>query len=197
MNATSYTFGRNMRNELKAKSAIPLGIERRELRIETQKRSRGLSAHASVVQVSADGLSFTWAPFSDFSESVEADPSARCTEKAIRAMHERALAKLPALIARAAKHYAPSEHYERRGTSIYTEDKGPGTAREALRLDSVEAAASVLVFMLPAASLVILRAGMAASAARHVGDPAYAPIVESPAHATARGADELRAILGA
>lgn len=104
--------GRNMRGDLYAETVMPLGYARRELRIRTDKCARGLSADATVVQVSEDGRSHTHA-FSlsrfgqgDYSKQLRLDQKARATEKAIRTMHADALRDVGAVLDEAHAHYA-------------------------------------------------------------------------------------------
>jgi hypothetical protein len=93
------TIRRDYRGALRAETMIPLGVDRRELRITTSKGQRGLSCHASVVQVSEDGQCFSFAMFSDYSKRLACDHNARATEKTVRAMHAAALAEIPAVLA--------------------------------------------------------------------------------------------------
>ena len=86
-----------------AQSFIALAKDRRQLRITTCKRSRGIATYATVVQLEDHGFSFRI--FEDYSKAVEQDKAGRCTEKNVRAMHERALAQLPAILAEVEKQY--------------------------------------------------------------------------------------------
>ena len=110
---TPYTFARSTHGELFAETVIPMGADRRELRIDTRKGFRGLRTSATVVQVSEDGRSHTHAMglgsrmTGDYSERIEeCDRSVRATEKTIRAMHERARLQADAILARARDWYA-------------------------------------------------------------------------------------------
>lgn len=96
----------------RALSVLPLGFDRRELRIETRKHSfrGGVYCSATVVQVSEDGRSYTHAmsygAAGDFSKTLAHEKAARATEKAIGTMHERCLtAGVYALLDEAKRHY--------------------------------------------------------------------------------------------
>ena len=109
MNA--YTFARSTHGDLFAETVIPLGTDRRELRIDTRKGFRGLRTSATVVQVNEDGRSYTHAigarMTGDFSERIEeCNRSVRATEKTIRAMHERARLQADEIMTRARAWYA-------------------------------------------------------------------------------------------
>ena len=110
-----YIITRNARNELRAESVVPLGFDRRELRISTHKTYRGLACGATVVQVAEDGRTFTHVLLRDFSRQLVCNPKARATETNIRVMHERCAAEWGdasglwgALLTEARKQYAPA-----------------------------------------------------------------------------------------
>ena len=100
-----YVLTRREGGALAAESIYPLRFDRRELRILTMKGSRGLFCNAQCVQVSADGRSYTFAMFSDYRKVMAEDRAARATERAIRALHESAMAGLPAVVAACRAHY--------------------------------------------------------------------------------------------
>jgi hypothetical protein len=93
------------RDGFEAETVIDLGFDRRQLRIHTGKRSRGLQCTAHVVQVSEDGKSFTMVLFQDFNQIVVPVEKKRCTERAINDMHEKALMHVDTIIADAKLHY--------------------------------------------------------------------------------------------
>ena len=103
------SISRDMRGALNAETCIPLGQNRRELRISTRKTSRGMVCSAMAVQVSEDGRSYMFAPFSDFGRTLAHDRAARCTEKTVRAMHAAGLAQADDLIRAASAHYSPAQ----------------------------------------------------------------------------------------
>ena len=72
------------------------------LTISTRKTPRGLESSASVAF--RDGMFMTHRLYQDFTARMAAS-DVRCTEKAIRTMHDAALAKLPTIIECARKHY--------------------------------------------------------------------------------------------
>ena len=106
------TVRRSQYGDLFAETVVPLGADRRELRIDTRKGFRGLRTSATVVQVSEDGRSFTHAMglgtgLGDFSRTLrQQDPKVRATEKAIRSLHADALTEIDATLAAARAHYA-------------------------------------------------------------------------------------------
>lgn len=96
----------------------PLGITRTdhlkreltlELEITTRKSIRGgVHCSASVFRI-GDRLrthTFGLGAGGDFSKNLEEDRAARCTEKTVKAMHERAVAKLADLVEEAKAYYA-------------------------------------------------------------------------------------------
>lgn len=100
------TYSRDREGKAQAETIIPLGFDRRELRIKTHKSYRpGLQSQAQVVQVSEDGNSYSFAMFSDYSTRLEEDKVARCTEKTIAAMHARALEGIEDVLTAARAHY--------------------------------------------------------------------------------------------
>lgn len=96
---------RKGREGWEAETEIPL-IGRRVLKVHTRKTSRGLRCSASAVELSADGLSYTWVMFGDFGEKLADNPTARCTEKTVKEMHAAALVDIEAVKARALAFYA-------------------------------------------------------------------------------------------
>lgn len=107
------TLRRTMRGDLQALTVITLDpIVRRVLHITTDKHCNGgLSSDATVYRITADGLgrehAFSYgAGTGDFRQMLDRAPKARATEKAIRTMHETALAQLPAIVEQARAHYA-------------------------------------------------------------------------------------------
>lgn len=107
---TSTTVDRNMRGELRARSVVALGFDRRELHIETRKGGRGVSCDASVMQRTEDGRGLTHAfafggEGDDFRRTLASDPKARATEKALATMHAAALVNLADVVAAACAHY--------------------------------------------------------------------------------------------
>ena len=90
-----YTFGRDPHNGLKAKTIVSLGDDtRRELHIETSKRTcGGIETNATVFTRTEDGQGLEHAfglrrPGSGDYRSPLRRADARCTEKAVRALHE-------------------------------------------------------------------------------------------------------------
>lgn len=109
----SFQVIRNARGELQAQTRIPLGSDRRELRITTDKGYRGgLDCDARVVQVSEDGCSYQHAfglardGSGDFSKNLATDRTKRATAKAIETMHRECLALAPAVLDEARAYYA-------------------------------------------------------------------------------------------
>lgn len=102
---------RNQHGDLQAETALPLGRDRRELRITTRKNTvrKSLETRAIVVQVSEDGLTFSHAigfgSGGDFSQRLAEAPGARTTEKALRNQHSSALALAQGTLAAACAHY--------------------------------------------------------------------------------------------
>lgn len=99
-------------DKLSANTTIPLGAERRELRIHTSKSGNGVvSCSADVVQRSEDGLSyqqaFALSKYSrgDYCKTLAHVLQARATEKTIRTMHAAALAGIDAVLTEARAHY--------------------------------------------------------------------------------------------
>lgn len=87
------------RDGLEAETRVPLGFDRRELRITTGKGSRGVYTGCQVVQVAADGLGFSFLMYGDFGKVLNQDKAARATEKTIRTMHASALVGVDAVVA--------------------------------------------------------------------------------------------------
>jgi hypothetical protein len=105
-------FGRNRQDKsFEGNTTIPLGFDRRELRISTYKHpfDGGLQTVARVVQVSEDGRSYSHAfglaGGGDFNVKLKRDKGLRCTEKNVRAMHAEALSLADATLASALMHY--------------------------------------------------------------------------------------------
>lgn len=96
------TVKRN-RDGLEAETRIPLGFDRRELRITTSKGSRGVYTGALVVQVTDRG--FTFVLCQDYRKTLAQDKAARATEKTIRTMHAAVLANVDAVVAEAKAFY--------------------------------------------------------------------------------------------
>lgn len=104
------TIDRDRDNALRASTVIPLGFDRREMRITTTKSIRGgIRSNANVVQVAEDGRSYSYAMFGDFSTQLEADKGMRCTEKNVLAMHSRALEGIADVLATARAFYKQPE----------------------------------------------------------------------------------------
>ena len=106
------TIRRTMRGDLQALTVITLDpIARRELHTTTDKHCNGgLSSDAIVYRITADGRgrehAFSYDGVGDFRRMLDRAPKVRATEKAIRTMHETALAQLPAIIEQARAHYS-------------------------------------------------------------------------------------------
>lgn len=88
---------------------VPLGFERRELRIQTRKNTArgGVDSVAMVVQLNEDDAGFTFAfgRGGDFFQTLQHEPKARCTETTVRRMHNLAISNLAGLIESARTHY--------------------------------------------------------------------------------------------
>lgn len=109
----AFQVTRTPRGELQAQTCIPLGTDRRELRITTDKAYRGgIECEASVVQMSEDGRSYTHAfamsshGKGDFRKTLATDRTKRATEKALATMHAAALAGADAVLQEARDFYA-------------------------------------------------------------------------------------------
>lgn len=88
------------RNGWEARTIVPL--ERGEgyrLKVSTYKGDRGLVTYASTERL--DGHFVTFRMFRDFHMTVLREPT-RCTEKAVREQHQRALDQLADILAREA-----------------------------------------------------------------------------------------------
>jgi hypothetical protein len=107
-----------------AETKIALGITKRDdfgkgelplyLVISTWKSSSfGLYSSASVHAESSGSVMMD--VFGDFSKTIARDKNARCTEKTVRAMHQRALAGADALVAEALAFYAKKKVEESAG----------------------------------------------------------------------------------
>lgn len=106
-----------------AETCIPLGFERRELRIKTRKAYRGgVQCSAMVVQVSVDRRSYTYAMGlgggGDFSIDIAREPKARTTEKTVRAMHAAGLLRVDEILARARAHYPQGSASEAQAAAL-------------------------------------------------------------------------------
>lgn len=102
MQNASYTISRDYANRWLAESYFDLG-EKRRLSISTKKTSAGrVQAFASVATI--DGAWMTHKLFSDYARAVISEKR-MATEKAVREIHEKALAIAPEIIAEAMAHY--------------------------------------------------------------------------------------------
>lgn len=102
MKNASYTMRRDYANRWQAESSFDLG-EKRRLTISTKKTSAGrVQAFASVATM--DGAWATHKLFSDYARFMISEKRV-ATEKAIKEIHERALAMAPDIIAEAAAFY--------------------------------------------------------------------------------------------
>lgn len=102
MGNASYIIIRDYANRWRAESFFDLG-EKRRLSISTKKTSAGrVQAFASVATI--DGAWMTHKLFSDYARAVISEKR-MATEKAIKEIHEKALAMAPEIIAEAAAHY--------------------------------------------------------------------------------------------
>lgn len=96
--------------KFRGETVIPLGFDRRELRITTSKHpwNPTIDTQARVVQVSEDSRSYSHvigvAGTGDFSVKLRSNPL-RATEKNIRVQHEEALKSVETLFAQALAHY--------------------------------------------------------------------------------------------
>jgi hypothetical protein len=110
------TTRRNMHGQLVRETVIPLGFDRRELRVETRKHSFRpfIETSASVVQVSEDGRSYTHRfgmsrvpnpETCDYRKTVTS-VQGRATEKALAAQHD--VVDFGALKAEAIAFYKPA-----------------------------------------------------------------------------------------
>ena len=94
---------RDYRNVLKAETKLPLQ-EKQVLHIHTYKDSKGaLVTFASVHTV--EGNMLTHRCFRDYSKCM-AREDVRCTEKNVRAQHDRVLAAIDTITADVQRHYA-------------------------------------------------------------------------------------------
>jgi len=103
-----YTVRRN-HSGLVAESSIPLGADfpHRVLNVTTQKWTHGLTCSALVVKRDPDNPGcYSYALFRDFSRRLGYSQGTRATEKNIRAMHEKALEGIEAVLADARTQYA-------------------------------------------------------------------------------------------
>lgn len=89
------------RNGWQAETHVPLFGDKL-LVIHTRKGSNGL--YTSITGQKLDRGFLVWELFGDYSKRI--DHPERCTEKAVRTLHEQALATKDALIADATAHYA-------------------------------------------------------------------------------------------
>ena len=111
------THMRKGRDGWTAKTEIPLeGITREDhtgtcpaiLSINTSKASRG-GLQTTVSVAFQSGAFMSHRLYEDFSGRFAAEPTARCTEKAIERMHDAALAKLDSIVDSARRHYGAAE----------------------------------------------------------------------------------------
>lgn len=105
--AVERSNGHDGKQPLKFITKIPLGFDRRELRIETGKASRGgIEVDARVVQLSECGRthSHAYGRGGDYSKVIGAR-AARGTEKALLDLHMHGLAMLDQVKAAALAHY--------------------------------------------------------------------------------------------
>jgi len=102
MENASYTISRDYANRWKAESWFDIG-EKRRLTISTKKTSAGrVQAFASVATM--DGAWASHVIFQDYARAVISEKRV-ATEKAVKEIHEKALAMAPEIIAEAAAHY--------------------------------------------------------------------------------------------
>jgi hypothetical protein len=102
---------RSSRGELSAKTVVPLGFDRRELRIETSKSyNGGVDCSATCVQVDVDGFGYSCrlglGGDGDYSKRLVVERDMRATEKNIRKVHAAALAQLDQVLAEVRAKYA-------------------------------------------------------------------------------------------
>jgi hypothetical protein len=98
------TVKRSSRGELSAMTVVPLGFDRRELRVETSKSyNGGVDCSATCVQVDANGFGYSLrlglGGDGDYSKRLVVARGMRATEKNIRAVHAQALAQLDQVLA--------------------------------------------------------------------------------------------------
>lgn len=98
---------------------VDLGFDRRVLRVETGKATRGIACSASVVQMSPDGRTFSCVLFQDYRKTLVRDVNARATAKAVRTMHDAGLALLDTVIAEVREQYKPDAPKIEVGTRIH------------------------------------------------------------------------------
>lgn len=79
----------------------------RVLVISTSKTFNGRGIYSDASVRGENGSATIFSLGSDYQKRLERDVGARCTEKAVRLMHERALQQKDALVAEAKRFYAP------------------------------------------------------------------------------------------
>lgn len=86
--------------------------DKHDLLISTYKNSYGkLVTTSSRVTNSEDGKSYTFVMFSDFIKWIFEEP-VRCTEKAVKSQHEKALLQVSEILAECADFYAKKAENE-------------------------------------------------------------------------------------
>jgi len=104
---------RDRYGKLSANTVVPLGVDRRELRIETYKTCNGrVKCNANVVTVEEHGyshrMSFAGDRSGDYSK-VLAVEAVRATEKNLRAVHAAGMEKFDAVMAEVRDWYGIKE----------------------------------------------------------------------------------------
>lgn len=92
---------KDIRNSWHAETHVDLG-ENKQLRLSTWKTDRGLQSFASVCKL--ENGCVTHMMYADYSKRVILE-KARCTEKAVREQHDRALKMLPVIMDDVTRHY--------------------------------------------------------------------------------------------
>jgi hypothetical protein len=104
------TYRRDSQGSAKAETHIPFGDVGRRLYISTYKSGRGgIVTTATVVTYKGDGCithAIGFGVCGDYSKRLADDRGARCTEKNIRAQHERCIAEHALILADAETWYA-------------------------------------------------------------------------------------------
>lgn len=90
-----------------AKTTVDMGAANRVLIVTTGKTNGGMATRAVVNTDNGDGF-LTWDLFGDFSARTFYK-GARCTEKAVRELHQLALDGIEQTMAAAVAHYAAKE----------------------------------------------------------------------------------------
>lgn len=94
------------RDGWEAKTTIDMGADSRVLIVSTHKTTGGMVTSAMVNK--RDGAFLTWDMFGDFNKRT-VYKGVRCTEKAVRDLHQQALDSIEQTLAAAAAHYAAKE----------------------------------------------------------------------------------------